>query len=269
MIFQGVVGALMVMFGFCCVIFLPLGDALTLLFSAPLSTMILAAIFLGHRLRMFKVIFGILLLIGTVLVIQPEFLFPQSDKGTKHLSRWLFPFMPKLFREGSKKMLEDQKQKYYIGVALALGSAIADGFVNVAINFCQGVESLVLLWWTGISGFFISIIAYSFDPNARMFGSLVNEITSTEWIAYFMIAFSGIMAYYCMTKSLQMIDPTVVAFIRSLEIILAYIVQFSVIGDEPNVLSLIGAGLVLICVSAMTVQECLVSFVPEKYKFLF
>ena len=33
------------------------------------------------------------------------------------------------------------------------------------------------------------------------------------------------LGYYCMTKSLQLVDPTVVAFIRSLEIVFDYVFQ--------------------------------------------
>ena len=69
------------MCSFSCVLFLPLGDALTLIFSAPLSTMVMTAIFLGHKLRLYKVTFALILLTGTVLVVRPPFLFPSS-KGT-------------------------------------------------------------------------------------------------------------------------------------------------------------------------------------------
>ena len=78
-VFQGIFGSLLIICSFSCVLFMPLGDALTLIFSAPLSTMVLAAIFLGHRLRLFKITAGILLIIGTVLVIKPPFLFKPED----------------------------------------------------------------------------------------------------------------------------------------------------------------------------------------------
>ena len=279
MIVQGFCGALMIMFSFCCVLFLPLGDALTLLFSAPLSTMIVAAIFLRHQLRFFKIFFGLLLLVGTTLVIQPEFLFmagnqsEESGSGSSsHPPKWFLLFAPSFLApesEGQTQAPDDQRPSYYyIGVGLALGSAVVDGFLNVAINYCQRINSLVLLWWTGIGGLIVSLFSFTFDPNAKMLGPHITEILWNEWMAYFVIAFSGIAAYFCMTKSLQMIDPTVVAFIRSLEIVLAYIVQYAVIGDNPNTLSLIGAGIVLICVTAMTLQNVLVSFVPERFRFL-
>ena len=50
----GLWGGLMVICAVSCVTFMPLGDAMTVLFTAPLSTMIVAAVFLGHRLRLYR-----------------------------------------------------------------------------------------------------------------------------------------------------------------------------------------------------------------------
>ena len=76
MLMQGLFAGIMVICTYCCLLFLPLGDALTLIFSAPLATMTMAAIFLGQSLRLYKISFGLVLLSGTVLVVRPPFLFP-------------------------------------------------------------------------------------------------------------------------------------------------------------------------------------------------
>ena len=47
------------------VTFMPLGDAMTLIFTSPLSTMIVASIFLGHRMRLYKIFNALLLISGT------------------------------------------------------------------------------------------------------------------------------------------------------------------------------------------------------------
>ena len=73
--YVGLLGGLMVICAVSCVTFMPLGDAMTLLFTAPLSTMIAAALFLGHRLRLYRIFNVILLVSGAVLVIRPPFIF--------------------------------------------------------------------------------------------------------------------------------------------------------------------------------------------------
>ena len=57
LIFQGICSALTLCFTFVAVTKIPLGDALTLIYSNPLFTMALAAIFMGERLRLFKITF--------------------------------------------------------------------------------------------------------------------------------------------------------------------------------------------------------------------
>lgn len=78
-VIQGVLGSMMTICAFSCVLLMPLGDALTLIFSAPVSTMVVAAVILRHRLRLYKLSFGLVLLIGTVLVVRPPFLFGDAS----------------------------------------------------------------------------------------------------------------------------------------------------------------------------------------------
>ena len=78
-IIQGLLGGLMIICSFSCVLFMPLGDALTLIFSSPLITMILASVFLGHKLRLFKITLGAVLLSGIILVVRPPFFFNDID----------------------------------------------------------------------------------------------------------------------------------------------------------------------------------------------
>ena len=54
----GAFGGLTMLATFACVKFMPVGDAVTLLFTNPLFTMIFAAAFMGHRLSTLKVISG-------------------------------------------------------------------------------------------------------------------------------------------------------------------------------------------------------------------
>ena len=95
------------------------------------------------------------------------------------------------------------------------------------------------------------------------------EIPYTHWLAYVLMAMGGISAYFCMTKSLQMIDPTVVAFIRALEIVFAYLIQTLIVLKIPAVLSLIGASLVLGSVFAMALHDKIIQRIPPKIRFIF
>ena len=73
-----------------------------------------------------------------------------------------------------------------------------------------------------------------------MLSNEISQIPLTHWIAYVGIAISGMSGFFCMTKALKMVDPTLVAFLRSLEIVFGFIFQVAVMKQIPTVLSLIG-----------------------------
>ena len=102
-----------------------------------------------------------------------------------------------------------------------------------------------------------------------MLSNEISQIPYTHWIAYVGIAISGMSGFFCMTKALKMVDPTLVAFLRSLEIEFGFIFQMAVMKQIPTVLSLIGAGMVLISIVAVSLQDLLMVYIPEKIRFLF
>ena len=268
MIFQGVLGSVVMICAFSCMLLMPLGDALTLLFTEPFSTMFMAAIFLGHRLRLFKISLGLFLLIGVVLVIQPPFIFPNYEDAIQNY--FVKSQIHTLFQiETSRKEISYRTKLYYIGVIIALSAALAKGVLNICVNQCSKIKSTVLMWWTGFGGIFISLIAFTFDKNARMLSTEIFEVSYTEWLLLFGLAISGLIGYFCMTKSLQMIDPTCVAFVRSLEIIFGYIVQITILGQIPSVLSLSGAILVFMAVAAYSLQYRIMAVIPYHFRVIF
>jgi len=158
---------------------------------------------------------------------------------------------------------------YFIGVAIALSSALLQGFLNVSVNFCQKVPSLVLLFWAGIGGLVVSLLAFTFDERARILGPSIVDVPYTDWICFIFMAFSGMVAYFSLTKALQMIDPTIAAFMRSLEIIFAYIMQAAITQQMPPLYSILGASLVMFSVSAIALQKHFMAVIPDRLKVIF
>ena len=229
MVLQGILGGIMITSGYGCVSLMPLGDAITLIFSAPIFTMVFACLCLKHGLGPFRAGLGLGLMVGAILVIQPPFIFDTSSQSKSKL--------------------------YYIGAILGVSTAALDGLVNISISFCSEVHSLVLLWWSGLGGLLVALITLTFHHEAKILTLEFSDVPYDHWIAYTSQAFLGLLAYFCMTKSLQMIDPTVVSFIRALEIILAYAVQALLMHQVPNYLAGIGAALVVFSVAAIAWQD--------------
>ena len=273
---QGLMSGFMLIAAFYSIVLMPLGDAMALHFTSPLFTMIMAALCLGHSLRLYKSFCGLLLMVGAALVIQPPFLFDNVSSEPDMMqeaivnSTGLMDFQALLaFDTFDLQAYTNHSTMYYIGAIVALVAAFTDGIISVSINWCSEVKSFVLLWWGGLGGLLAALISFASDDNTMLLSPKIVEIPGTHWLAFGLISIGGIIGFFCMTKSLQLIDPTLVAFLRALEIILGYAVQIVIMGQVPSIISISGAFIVLFSVIAMALYSKIYNKIPESIRFLF
>jgi len=301
-ILQGLLSGGRVFLQFSCLAFMPLGDALTLVFTEPLWTIILSKIVLKINIGWWKTIFGVFLLSGMVLCIQPPFIFPPEDNNgtttfaptttpdytttTPVYTTWGFeddnvaymagskdqswPKLEKLIEASGlphvKETYEETEHvtgpaygiKYYIGAVLALSTAVMGSTANVIIAKCDSVSSSVMVFWSGLGGVILAFACSFMDPNNRIIFD-IGSITLNEWLILVMLGGSGLIGYYSMTRSLQLIPPTTVAVLRALEIILAYLAQALMMHEIPNTLSITGSTIVMFSVIAFALEETIMS----------
>jgi len=227
---QGIVGALGLTCALYCVTLMPVPDALTILFTSPLPTFILAVLFMGEKPSILKVVAMISLLCGVILVCKPSFLFPHHQVNT-----------------------EGYSTNAYIGLILAILSSIFAGVTNVIASYAKDVKNCVIVFWVAISGLVISSGLQFVVPGCKILTLHGSQYSTVQWIVLFGLAFSGLAAYLSMVKSLQIISPTLVATLRSLEIVLAFGIQSAIDMSPPEPISSSGAFLVCfgICMSGV------------------
>ena len=78
LLFQGFCNGICVLGEFICVSYMPIGDATSIIFSSPLPSMILSALFLSHNLRLYKITCGLILYLGIIFVVKPPFIFGSN-----------------------------------------------------------------------------------------------------------------------------------------------------------------------------------------------
>ena len=61
-------------------------------------------------------------------------------------------------------------------------------------------------------------------------------VTAEEWLTLLMLGGMGLVGFFALTRSLQLIPPTTVAVLRAMEIVLAYGVQAVVLGEVRKAL---------------------------------
>ena len=115
-------------------------------------------------------------------MVQPSFVFNTMGlKGHWHKQKVL------------QKPDYHNDDYYYIGAVIALSCAVCRGFLNISINHCHNIKSVILLFWSGIGATFFSLVCFSFDENAKMLSYQLSDIENVDWIAYFGIGLFGIL----------------------------------------------------------------------------
>jgi len=240
-ILQGVCAAVGLICALYSVTLAPVPDALTIMFTSPLSTLVLAAIFLGNRLTMMKGSSICILLLGVLCVCKPSFIFNQKGEETN-------------------------ESAITIGLILAAVSSFLGGLTNVLSSYCKNAPSGALVFWIAVFALVLSAAGEQFLPGSYILTPRIVDLTVLQWAAIFGMTMSGLVAYLSLTKSLQLIDPTLVSSLRSLEIILAFGVQSLIDQALPDVYGISGALLVCLGISVAAFEGWLQSRARRGYQ---
>lgn len=251
------------MFSYLAVLYCPLGDAMTVIYSGPLFTMLFSYLFLRIRQGLWKIFFALILLVGVILVIRPPFMFPMFH-GNNSGGNSTHPFLPTEYvRDG----LHDRDHLYWVGIGLALAGACTGGLINVSINALKDVNSCLLMFWAGMISVLCSLTYLSFDRNSKIFTGEPLDWTFVGQILA--LSLVGISANWMATGSYQLIDPTICSVLRAQEVIFAYTIQCVVMQEVPFYLSFIGAALVITSAVCMPLQKYVVPKLPERMRWIF
>ena len=241
---KGVTGSVCFICGLACVSFMDVPDALSIIFACPVVTILLSVIMLRDKLNIVKIIAGILLLSGVILVCKPPFMF---DTFT-------------LLNISIDPIQTDEM--FTIGVVLAVIACVSGGFMDVLIAKCVSVSASVLVLWTAVLGFLIAVTYGLLNPSSYILSTNVVNIPARDWAIFFGndqsiihlflliltlgLSISGLLAFFTLTKSLQMISPNLVASLRTLELVLAFSVQSLITGLAPDILSCVGGTFIFV-----------------------
>ena len=243
LLLYGFFGALFASTDLIAIYYMPLGDAMTIILSSVLPTMILAAIFLNERLRLYKISCAVLVITGLILVIRPPFIFKNSSKlvigrNPNNLTQNIFnkTCVGKLSRSVQTNNL--RSHFYYVGAIAALVCMISSATFRIMMKVLVQNKSTssfsIPLFYSSIANLIAAIILPAFGGDQRiLFPSIgVEKYDKWQWIALFIQAILGIAQYSARFMAIKLISPTMVSFIRTSEIVLAYIVQL-ILFDLP------------------------------------
>ena len=209
------------MFSYLAVLYCPLGDAMTVIYSGPLFTMLFSYLFLRIHQGLWKISFALILILGVILVIRPPFMFPNAQNISPNAT-------------STNEVFESDQGRdelYWIGIGLAMAGACTGGLINVSINAMKNVNSCLIMFWAGFISIICSLLYLSFDRNSRIFtGQPLDWTFGGQILALSLV---GTSANWMATGSYQLLDPTICSVLRAQEVIFAYTIQCVVMQEMP------------------------------------
>jgi drug/metabolite transporter (DMT)-like permease len=207
---RGLVGVSAMAFGFYSLTHLPLPDAIALGYAKPLIMVILAAVFLGETIRIYRWSAVIVGFIGVVIISWPLLSIFDDDF-------W-----------GNTQTL---------GVLAALASAVLAGFAMVL------VRRLVLTEKTPTIVLYFSLSATLLSLATLPFGWVALDLE-----ALFLLCSAGLLggiAQILLTQSYRYAEVSTIAPFEYTSIIMGIVVGFFVFGDVPQWSMIIGTAIVV------------------------
>ena len=269
LIFQGVCDGLNHTFQMVSVTLMPLGDSSALIFSAPLSTVILSRIFLKTRLRLYKLCCVFIVMTGIILIVRPSVVFGylerETEQGVKKPTETTILKEP--FSNVNQTIFKEyvKYDKYYFyGALAALAASIARGLVNVTTSYLfdstTTMSAKLIGLYQGFGGIFIAFLFLPFEFNE--FINFNVNINLTELVGLHVISIFAIAATLMLNKSIQYLGPTLESFVRSADVIIAYLIQILFFHTVSQYLSFIGASCIIFAIMLIAVEDAIVNRLP-------
>lgn len=210
-VWRGLIGACGMGFGFSSLAYLPLPDVTAIGFAAPLLTVILAALILGERLRVYRMSAVLLGLVGVCVILAPRL---------------------SLFSGGA---IESTAQ---IGVILVLISAVFRALAQIHIRRLAQTEQ------TAAIVFYFSMTTTVLSLFTLPFGWVVPELSTV--LMLISAGLIGGVAQIFITSAYRFADAAVIAPFDYASILIAMAIGYVFFGDVPTVQMLIGTVIVIL-----------------------
>ncbi|XP_048026699.1 solute carrier family 35 member G1 isoform X2 [Megalobrama amblycephala] len=224
---RGFLGSNAMILLYYAVLQMPLADATVIMFSNPVFTSLLAWIFLKERCTIWDVVFTVFTLTGVILIARPPFLFGGELSG-----------------------IEGDYTNHIKGTVAAFTGAVGAACTMVILRkIGKSVHYYLSVWYYAVIGLIECIIVLF----------ILDEwtIPSCGWDRWTLMAIGllGIAGQAFLTKALQIEKAGPVALMRTMDVVLAFILQFLFLNRKPTWWSLGGALCVICSTSGVAIRK--------------
>lgn len=203
---------------------IPLADASTIQFSAPVFVFVLAFLILNESITLLHIFTGLIALVGVVFVSKPKFLLQIFDPS----------------------MLDNVN---YEGIFLALIAAVSTAFGMIMLRKLKSTPVQVVVLWFSILATISSFTALYFIDHFVW----PKDLQTWAWLAG--IGACGIGDQLFMTLAFKYESAGIVSVSRTMTIVLAFIWDTLLLGVKVHWSSIVGSSLVTFAVVLLGISK--------------
>ena len=209
-LWRGLVGTSAMGFGFTALGLLPLPEATALGYAAPLLTVILAAMFLGERVRAFRLTAVAVGLVGVVIVLMPNLT---------------------LVKQGGASAAQA------VGAMAALLGAVSAALAQVFVRkLIHSEKTATIVFYFSLTATVLSLFTIPFGWVAPV---------PREAVLLVSAGLLGGLGQILLTESYRHAETAVIAPFEYVSMLLALVLGYGIFGEVPTRPMLIGAALIV------------------------
>ena len=209
-VWRGFAGTCAMGLGFASLAYLPLPEVTAIGYTAPLLTVVFAAMFLGEEVRAFRISCVVLGMVGVLIVVSPR-LTVLSDNAAGHAQAF--------------------------GAMLVLCSAVFAALAQVFVRKLVATEKTpAIVFWFSVTATILSLATLPF-------GWVIPSVT--EAILLVMAGVLGGVGQILLTSSYREADASLVAPFDYASMIFALLIGWFVFSEAPSMTMLLGAAIVV------------------------
>lgn len=203
-------------------------DMASLIQTQLIFVIILARIWLKELIGIYEVFFITIILTGTFLVTQPQFLFGSTSANDYHYR--------------------------YIGILLSFTAAVLSSIMSCIVRSLHTINPYLIAFLQGI-GASVTLLIY---------GSVRESVmpSGDEWLWILLGAVGGALCVMLFTFAYKMEEASLVTAISALETIITVVLQIIVLHVFPNWITVIGAVLTMVGVMALALKKQILGWLP-------
>jgi drug/metabolite transporter (DMT)-like permease len=208
-VWRGLFGTAAMGLGFAGLGLLPLPEVTAIGYAAPILVVILAAVFLGEKVRLFRLSAVGLGLLGVVIVLSPRLSLMGGDVDARQT----------------------------LGAVLVLGSAFCAALAQVFVRkMVHHERTAAIVFYFSVTATILSLLSVPYGwvmPSAPVFGMLV------------LAGLLGGVGQIFLTSAYRFAEVSVIAPFEYASMLLALLIGYFVFDEVPTLVMLSGAALVM------------------------